>query len=78
MRTHTFKVLLEWDGENGEWVTYVPTLSFITSCGSTKEEALECAKKAIGAYLVDAENEGLHVPLCETLSEWAELEVQVP
>jgi predicted RNase H-like HicB family nuclease len=78
MRTHRFKVLLEWDDDNQEWVTYVPTLNFITSSGRTKEEALREAEKAIASYLVDAENEGLHVPLRETVSEWAELEITLP
>ncbi len=78
MKTHTFKVLLEWDEDNGEWVAYVPTLNFITSSGKTKEEALASTKKAICAYLIDAESEGLHVPLRETLSEWAELEISIP
>jgi predicted RNase H-like HicB family nuclease len=78
MKALRFKVLLEWDDDSDEWVTYVPTLNHICSYGKTKEEALEYTQRSVATYLKEAENEGLHIPLRETRTEWAEIEITLP
>lgn len=59
--TQHFQVLLEWDPEEGLWVTYVPALNGISTFGETKAEALANTREAILGYLEAAEKEGLPV-----------------
>ncbi len=65
----TFKVVLEWDAETRAWVTYVPTLEFLSTFGSTREEALDHTRDAILLYLESARDEGIEVamPDCEVV-----------
>lgn len=46
-----FKVLLEWDAGEDVWVSYVPTLGYLSNYGDTREEALEQTGDAILGYL---------------------------
>ncbi len=62
IKTRLFKVLLEWDNEEQVWVTYVPTLNYISTFGETKEEALANTKEAILGYLEAATKEGIPIP----------------
>ena len=46
-----FQVLLEWDADDGVWVTYVPALDHLSTYGDTREEALAHTREAILGYL---------------------------
>lgn len=61
MRTLTFHVLLEWDPDDHVWVTYVPSLGYVSTYGKTREEALANTQEAIAGYLEAAEKEGIPV-----------------
>jgi predicted RNase H-like HicB family nuclease len=41
------RAILEWDAEAQSFSATCPELNFISSCGDTKEEALENLKEAI-------------------------------
>lgn len=58
-RSDVFKVLLGWERESQLWVTYVPSLDYLSSCGSTREEALNKTKAAITAYVKAAQDDGM-------------------
>lgn len=75
MSKHHFQVLLEWDGEAGVWVTYVPALNALSTFGETREEALAQTREAILGYIEAAEKAQLPVPLP---FEAIDLEVEVP
>lgn len=62
MATQHYHVLLEWDSEEGVWVTYVPALNGLSTFGETKAEALENTREAIQGYLEAAEKEGVPIP----------------
>ena len=47
MAEHSFQVMLEWDSEDNVWVTYVPTLDFLSTYGETKKEAIANTREAI-------------------------------
>ncbi|MEY2831423.1 MAG: hypothetical protein RLZZ574_681 [Cyanobacteriota bacterium] len=46
-----WRVVLEQDSETGDWAAWCPELPGCTSCGDTKEEALENIEEAIELYL---------------------------
>lgn len=70
-----FKVLLEWDGEDKVWVTYVPGLNHLSTFGATREEALEHTREAVLGYLEAAEKEGIPIPDEEAADV---VEVEIP
>ena len=78
MKIRSFHVLLEWDAEDGVWVTYVPVLGYLSTFGETREEALANTKEAIVGYLEAAAKEGLAVPTEDTQAELVSVDVQVP
>ncbi len=55
MSTRRFKVLLTWDPDDRVWVSYVPTLDWLSTFGETQEEALRFTKEAVLGYLEAAE-----------------------
>lgn len=73
-----FTVLVEWDPDDRVWVTYVPTLGYISTYGETRQEALEQTREAIIGYLEAAAKEGLSVPASDAETEVVELEVVAP
>ena len=77
MVTRSFQVVLEWDPESRVWVTYVPTLNFLSTFGDTREEALANTREAILGYFEAAAQEGLAVPYDDTKAELVSVEVQV-
>ena len=78
MVLRSFHVLLEWDAEDGVWVTHVPVLGHLSTFGETREEALDHTKEAIIGYLEAAAKEGLPVPTEDTQTELVSVDVQVP
>ena len=54
-----FQVLLEWDSDDGVWVTYVPALDHLSTYGETREEALDHTREAILGYLEAVERENV-------------------
>ncbi len=56
-----FQVLLEWDSEDGVWVTHVPALNGISTFGETREEALANTREAIEGYLEAAALEEINI-----------------
>lgn len=72
-----FKVVLEWDSADEAWVTYVPTLGYLSTYGDTRDEALDQTREAIIGYLEAAAKEGLPVPAADE-AEVVELEVAGP
>ena len=77
MALQTFQVVLEWDPESKAWVTYVPTLDFLSTCGQSREEALEKTREAILGYLEAAAKEGISLPSETANAELVSLEVSV-
>lgn len=77
MAMHTFQVVLEWDPESKAWVTYVPTLDFLSTFGQSREEALEKTREAILGYLEAAAKEGIPVPIETANAELVSLEISV-
>jgi len=75
MSTRRFKVLLTWDPDDKVWVSYVPTLDWLSTFGETQEEALRYTKEAVLGYLEAAEKEELEVPESDVAAELAEVEV---
>jgi predicted RNase H-like HicB family nuclease len=69
METHPLALLrdltvqLEWDEETGRWVTYVPELNGISTCGRTQEEALDQTRELILGYLASMQALNLRIPL---------------
>ena len=57
----TFQVVVEFDPDEGIWVTYVPALNMLSTYGETREEALAMTEEAIQGYLEVAEQEGIAV-----------------
>lgn len=76
--TRRFRVLLEWDPRARAWVTLVPGLGSLSTCGETREEALDQTREAILGYLEAAAKEGLPVPEADVEPELVELEVAAP
>jgi predicted RNase H-like HicB family nuclease len=61
MATRQFQVMLEWDDEVQVWVTYVPSLNFLSTYGATREDALAQTREAIAGYFEAAAKEGVSV-----------------
>ena len=75
--TRHYQVWLEWDEAEGLWVTFVPALSYLSTYGETRDEALENTQEAIQGYIEAAEKEGIPLPSGNTIAEIVELEVAV-
>lgn len=75
MSIRRFKVLLTWDPDDKVWVSYVPTLDWLSTFGETRAEALRYTKEAVLGYLEAAEKEELEVPDNDVEAELAEVEV---
>jgi len=78
MTKRRFDVLIERDHEQGSWVTYVPTLDWLSTFGDTREEALEHTQEAILGYLEAASKEGIAAPDIAVDTETIEVEVTTP
>ncbi len=78
MTRHRFRVLLEWDSEDRVWVSYVPTLDFLSTYGETREEALANTREAILGYVEAAAREGLPLPVDDGPAEMVDIEVLAP
>ena len=63
MAMRSFQVVVEWDSDEKVWVTYVPTLDFLSTYGETKEEAINNTREAILGYIEAAVKEGLPITL---------------
>lgn len=57
-----FPVWLEFDRDDGVWVTHVPALGDLSTFGPTREIAIERTREAIRGYIVAARREGLELP----------------
>ncbi|HKP54597.1 MAG TPA: type II toxin-antitoxin system HicB family antitoxin [Chloroflexia bacterium] len=77
MVSHQFQVWLEWDQEDSVWVTYVPTLNYLSTFGETREEALANTQEAIIGYLEAAAKEGIPIESSATEAELVKVEVAV-
>lgn len=77
MALRAFQIILEWDSEESVWVTYVPTLDFLSTYGETKEEAITHTREAILGYLEAAAKEGLVLPSGTTNAELVTINVQL-
>lgn len=54
-----FKVLMEWDPTDRVWITYVPSLGHLSTCGATREAAMNATREAIAGYFEAAAKEGI-------------------
>jgi antitoxin HicB len=75
--TRHYQVLLEWDEEEGVWVTYVPALDYLSTYGETRQQALDNTQEAIQGYIEAAQKEGIQIPSGNLVTEIVELEVAV-
>ena len=51
MAEQQWRVVLERDGETGEWAAWCPELPGCTSAGVTRQDALDGIREAIALYL---------------------------
>ena len=56
------KLSLEWDPSARLYVTYVPSLDYLSTFGDTQEQAIENTRDAIVGYLEAAARAGIAVP----------------
>ncbi len=77
MADRFFQVMLEWDIEDKVWVTYVPTLDFLSTYGETKADAIANTREAILGYMEAAQKEGMAVPSGNPQAELVCIDVQV-
>lgn len=77
MAVRSFQVVLEWDTEDQIWVTYVPTLDFLSTYGETKQEAIANTREAILGFVDAAQKEALPVPSDNAQAELVCIQVQV-
>jgi predicted RNase H-like HicB family nuclease len=77
MRKREFQIIIEWDADDKVWVTYVPSLSYLSTYGDTREEALANTQEAILGYLEAAAKEGIAVPDGDNKAELVKIEVAV-
>ena len=77
MAVHSFQVMLEWDSDENVWVTYVPTLDFLSTYGETKEEAIANTREAIVGYMEAASKEGISMPSGTSVAELVSIDIQV-
>ncbi|MEX2599692.1 MAG: type II toxin-antitoxin system HicB family antitoxin [Dehalococcoidia bacterium] len=73
-----YNVFLEWDAEEEVWVTYVPSLNWLSTYGATQEEALEQTREAITGYLEAAAEQHLDLPRANANAKLATVEVAGP
>ena len=73
--TARYNVLLEWDATEQVWVSYVPSLNWLSTFGATREAALDQTREAVLGYLEAIEKEGLDVPGSDSQAELASIEV---
>lgn len=76
MKTRRFKVLVEYDAAEKVWVTYVPSLNYLSTFGESREEALENTREAILGYLEAAAKEGIPAP-SDYQTEVVDVEVRI-
>lgn len=77
MAVRAFQVMLEWDPDEKVWVSYVPTLDFLSTYGETKEEAITNTREAILGYIETAEKEALTVPSGDSQAELVCIDIPV-
>jgi predicted RNase H-like HicB family nuclease len=70
-----FQVLIEWSPSDNVWVTYVPTLNYLSTYGDSREEALDYTREAILGYMEAAAKEGIEIPSDTGQAELVNLEV---
>jgi predicted RNase H-like HicB family nuclease len=78
MGARRFQVEIEWDAEDGVWVTYVPALGHLSTYGETREEALAQTQEAVLGYLEAAAKDDLPVPGGRHKFDIVEIEVAAP
>lgn len=67
MSTNRFRIVLNWNEEDGGYTVTVPALPGCVTEGDTIEEALSNVKEAIKGYLYSLELQGLPLPQGENL-----------
>lgn len=72
-----FKVLLEWNEDEGGYTVIVPSLPGCVTEGDTLEEALENAREAITGYLEVLRAKGSPLPPKEAPIFFGEVEVSI-
>ena len=68
MKTHTFRVVLEPDGEG--WHIYVPELEEIgaSTWGYTQEEALNYIKEVLEMIIEEFQEDGISLPEADAMA----------
>jgi predicted RNase H-like HicB family nuclease len=56
------KIVLEWADDDRVWVSHVPELGDISTCGDTVEEAIAQTREAILGYLETAVEQQIPLP----------------
>ncbi len=77
MERKVFKVILEWNEEEGGYTVTVPALPGCITEGETIEEALANAREAITGYLKAMEKLGRPIPAGDLLVEKQELMINI-
>ena len=72
-----FKVIIEYDEDEGGYTVTVPALPGCITEGETVEEALENSKEAIKGFLEAMQIQGKQLPLKDSQLLFGEVEVHV-
>jgi predicted RNase H-like HicB family nuclease len=72
-----FKVILEWNEEDGGYTVTVPALPGCITEGNTLEDAIKNAREAIIGYLEVLKMKGEPLPIKEPPIFFGEVEVSV-
>lgn len=77
MKKRRFKVILEWDDNDGGYTVTVPALPGCITEGDTIQEALENVQEAIRGYLEALQLQGLPLPEKDIQLFYGEVEVSL-
>ncbi|AGL02975.1 type II toxin-antitoxin system HicB family antitoxin [Desulfoscipio gibsoniae] len=77
MQKHRFKVILEWDDNDGGYTVTVPALPGCITEGDTIQEALENIQEAIRGYLEALKLQGRPLPEKDIQLFYGEVEVSL-
>jgi len=72
-----YNVILTWDDQEQLWVTYVPSLNWLSTYGESREEALEMTREAVTGYIEAAQQEGIDLPSGDVTAEVTSVDVSV-
>jgi predicted RNase H-like HicB family nuclease len=78
MSDYPYHVLVEWDPSAHLYVTYVPSLDYLSTFGETQDQAIANTRDAIVGYLEAAARVGIDVPKGSPEAKLIDIAVPMP